>query len=251
MGNQELEVEGEGSNDGVSALGRFRVDPKYTDFVVVGDEEYPDDEPLQEDGGLPDWAIAVVVIGLGSFAFVLVFGITVMTNRRGRRSTKKKHDMPLTEEMLNELNKNSLCGYGHGMGHGAGMTERNHHSSAMDRAGYDMEDVWNNDRYNFGQNKYKRQSNMSSSSGGGNYSKSTSSPYQSQLYDSWKTEWNAPTFSYDQYNRSGGGVSSGDDDRYHRNEDRYERGRSQTNGRQSASSYMTKGGRRPSYDDDF
>ena len=89
-----------------------------------------------------------------------------MTNRRGRRSTKKKHDMPLTEEMLNELNKNSLGGYGHGMGHGAGgMTER-HHSSAMDRAGYDnygqdpddfydMEDVWNNDRYNFGQNKYK------------------------------------------------------------------------------------------------
>ena len=127
---------------------------------------------------------------------------------------------------------------------------------------------------------------MSSSSGGGNYSKSTSSPYQSQLYDSWKTEWNAPTFSYDQYNRSGGGMSSGDDDRYHRNDDRYERGRSQTNGRQSASSYMTKGksqysrlhkilcivvalniikisiiyiyfltiftgGRRPSYDDDF
>ena len=82
---------------------------------------------------------------------------------------------------------------------------------------------------------------MSSSSGGGNYSKSTSSPYQSQLYDSWKTEWNAPTFSYDQYNRSGGGMSSGDDDRYHRNDDRYERGRSQTNGRQSASSYMTKG----------
>jgi hypothetical protein len=88
---------------------------------------------------------------------------------------------------------------------------------------------------------------MSSSSGGGNYSKSTSSPYQSQLYDSWKTEWNAPTFSrdekqsYDQYNRSGGGVSSGDDDRHQRNDERYERGRSQNNGRQSASSYMTKG----------
>ena len=73
--------------------------------------------------------------------------------------------MPLTEEMLNELNKNSLGGYGHGVGHGGGMTER-HHSSGMDRSGYDnygqdpddfydMEDVWNNDRYNFGQNKYK------------------------------------------------------------------------------------------------
>ena len=48
-------------------------------LIVVGDEEYPDDEPLQEEGGLPDWAIAVVVIGLGSFAFVLVFGITVVS----------------------------------------------------------------------------------------------------------------------------------------------------------------------------
>ena len=38
----------------------------------------------------------------------------------------------------------------------------------------------------------QRQSNQSSSGGsGGGYSKSTSatSPYQSQLYDSWKTEW--------------------------------------------------------------
>ena len=58
-----------------------------------------------------------------------------MTNRRGRRSTKKKHDLPLTEEMLNELNKNSLSGYGHhGMGHGPGMTER-HHPSAMHHGG--------------------------------------------------------------------------------------------------------------------
>ena len=32
--NQELEIENsEGSSDGVSALGRFRVDPSYTDFV--------------------------------------------------------------------------------------------------------------------------------------------------------------------------------------------------------------------------
>ncbi len=36
----------------------------------------------------------------------------------------------------------------------------------------------------------QRQSNHSSSSGGGGYTKSTAtSPYQSQLYDSWKTEW--------------------------------------------------------------
>lgn len=52
---------------------------EFSLLTVVGDEDYPDDEPLQEDGGLPDWAIAVVVIGLGSFAFVLVFGITVVS----------------------------------------------------------------------------------------------------------------------------------------------------------------------------
>ena len=46
-------------------------------LIVVHDGIGPS-APLEEDGGLPDWAIAVVVIGLGSFAFVLVFGITVV-----------------------------------------------------------------------------------------------------------------------------------------------------------------------------
>ena len=191
-----------------------------------------------------------------------------MTNRRHRRSSKKKHDVPLTEEMLNELNKSSMGGYGHGM-------TSHPHAMAYDNYGqdpdefYDLDDVWNNDKYNYGQHRYKvrifwflnegimkpsskmnivfmfsislslqRQSNMSSStSGGGNYSKSTPSPYQSQLYDSWKTEWNAPTYGYDQQYRagpSGGGSSGGEDSRH------YGRG-----------SYMTKGGRRMSYDDDF
>ena len=48
-------------------------------FLVVNGDDLGPSEPLQEDGGLPDWAIAVVVIGLGSFAFVLVFGITVVS----------------------------------------------------------------------------------------------------------------------------------------------------------------------------
>ena len=42
----------------------------------------PDPAPAaapEDVGGMPDWAIAVVVIGLGSFAFVLVFGITVVS----------------------------------------------------------------------------------------------------------------------------------------------------------------------------
>merc|ERR1712008_351846 len=86
---------------GQTMLGRFMVDPSYTDFIVVAN---PDPAPAaapEDVGGMPDWAIAVVVIGLGSFAFVLVFGITVMSNKR-RRSAKKKHEVPLTEDMLNQ-----------------------------------------------------------------------------------------------------------------------------------------------------
>ena len=98
----------------------------------------------------------------------------------------------------------------------------------------------------------QRQSNMSSSTsggrgggggggGGGDYSKSTTaSPYQSQLYDSWKTEWGGtPAYGYEHqvqgYRPSGGGGGgSSEDSRHYR-----------------GGSYMTKGGRRPSYDDDF
>ena len=52
---------------------------------------------------------------------------------------------------------------------------------------------------------FQRQSNHSSSSNsGGGYSKSTSatSPYQSQLYDSWKTEWDGAYYDQRDHFRS-------------------------------------------------
>lgn len=92
--NQQFE-----SSDGQPRLGRFTVDPHYTDFigetfrrifqkksyikfslVSVLDNEVP--APATDNDGdsvLPDWAIAVIVIGLGSLAFVLIFGITVVS----------------------------------------------------------------------------------------------------------------------------------------------------------------------------
>ena len=48
-------------------------------FFSVTANQVPSPSVEDEDvGGMPDWAIAVVVIGLGSFAFVIVFGITVV-----------------------------------------------------------------------------------------------------------------------------------------------------------------------------
>ena len=78
-----------------------------------------------------------------------------MSNKR-RRSSKKKHDVPLTEDMLNELNKASMGHHGYMM-HGGGSSGA---AVAYDNYGqdpdefYDMEDVWNNDKYH-GQHRYK------------------------------------------------------------------------------------------------
>ncbi len=80
----------------------------------------------------------------------------------------------------------------------------------------------------------QRQSNHSSSAGVHQPS-SKSNPYQSQLYDSWRTEWNAPY--YDQYRSGPSGASSSAEAVNH------------SGGGRSA--YMTKGGRRLSYEDDF
>merc|ERR1712008_465259 len=229
---------------GQTMLGRFMVDPSYTDFIVVAN---PDPAPAaapEDVGGMPDWAIAVVVIGLGSFAFVLVFGITVMSNKR-RRSAKKKHEVPLTEDMLNELNKASLGHQGYMMHHSGsgngkdGMAQQGYDNYGQDPDEfYDMEDVWNNDKY-YGQGRSKRQSNRSSEretvQTQSTSANSKSNPYQSQNYDSWRTEWNVPY--YDQY-RSGPSVASSSAEAVNH-----------SGGGRSA--YMTKGGRRLSYEDDF
>ena len=77
-----------------------------------------------------------------------------MSNKR-RRSSKKKHEVPLTEDMLNELNKASLGHQGYMM-HG-----NNHHAMGYDNYGqdpddfFDSDDVWNNDKYYHGQQRYK------------------------------------------------------------------------------------------------
>lgn len=48
-------------------------------FPVVREEQFAPAIDDSNIGGIPDWAIAVIVIGLGSLAFVLVFGITVVS----------------------------------------------------------------------------------------------------------------------------------------------------------------------------
>ena len=77
-----------------------------------------------------------------------------MSNKR-RRTAKKKHEVPLTEDMLNELNKASLGHQGYMMHHsGAGMHAGYDNYGQDPDEFYDMDDVWNNDKY-YGHTKSK------------------------------------------------------------------------------------------------
>ena len=53
----------------------------------------------KEERALPDWAIAVIVIGLGSVAFVIIFGITVVREREKKDYFACKWEHVLGMEM--------------------------------------------------------------------------------------------------------------------------------------------------------
>ena len=69
-------------SDNSNMLGgtNLMIDPKYSDFIVVSTEEdAPEPQPYSEDF-LPPWAVAVIVIGLASVAFVIVFGVSMVSH---------------------------------------------------------------------------------------------------------------------------------------------------------------------------
>ncbi|XP_066260459.1 uncharacterized protein [Euwallacea similis] len=146
-------------------LGEFEVDPKYTDFIVIPKQSYPT-VGYADDVLLPQWAIAVIVIGLASLLFVIIFGVTVLFNRH---KNSKKTPAPLTEDMLNELNKNHMGGFDN---YGADDF-------------YNMEDVWSDNHYE--QKPQKKRNHGSSSM----YDNSTAN-----LYDSWRSQWNGQWSAY-------------------------------------------------------
>merc|ERR1711915_789065 len=64
-------------------LGALKIDPKHSDFIVVSTDA-AEQAPVSQDEEeiLPPWAVAVVVIGLASVAFVIVFGVSMLVKRR-------------------------------------------------------------------------------------------------------------------------------------------------------------------------
>ncbi|XP_052747448.1 mucin-5AC [Bicyclus anynana] len=90
-------------------MGKFVMDPAYTEFIVLPKHEEPTITEPEEESLLPQWGIAVIVIALASLLFVVIFGVTVLVNRQ--KSTKTKQPIPLSEDMLRELDKSHMGGF--------------------------------------------------------------------------------------------------------------------------------------------
>ncbi|EDX07534.1 rhino [Drosophila simulans] len=88
-------------------MGKYIIDPVATDFSVIAKNAHTNVEFAEEDLLIPQWAIVVIVIGVGSLVFVVIFGVTVLLNRQKRA---KKTPIPLTNDMLNELKVNHMGG---------------------------------------------------------------------------------------------------------------------------------------------
>ncbi|XP_026763949.2 putative mediator of RNA polymerase II transcription subunit 26 [Galleria mellonella] len=90
-------------------IGKFVMDPAYTEFIVLPKREEPTPVQPEEESFLPQWGIAVIVIALASLLFVVIFGVTVLVNRQ--KSAKAKAPIPLSEDMLRELDKSHMGGF--------------------------------------------------------------------------------------------------------------------------------------------
>lgn len=99
--------------------------------TVIPKQLLPSVEQEEPYSLIPQWAIAVIVIGMASLLFVIVFGVAVVSQLGGgccfrlahdllngsqlqlvnrQRRSVKKQPVPLTADMLNELNKNHMGG---------------------------------------------------------------------------------------------------------------------------------------------
>ncbi|KAL7633176.1 UNVERIFIED_CONTAM: hypothetical protein RMT77_016546 [Armadillidium vulgare] len=153
------------------SLGKFTVDPDGTDFIVIPEKQVyvPDDG---QNFLIPEWLIAVIVIGLASFLFILIFGVVALVSRA---RVRKRANVPLTEEFLNNLNALQVNGID------------NYAMNGM----YDLDPVWNEKYQEKYQEKYPEKAIKPPSSHGKGYNPE----YNVNIYDSWRTDYSGPNTS--------------------------------------------------------
>ncbi|XP_076659095.1 uncharacterized protein LOC143362635 [Halictus rubicundus] len=139
-------------------LGSYIIDPNYTDFVVLPKATTP--QYIDKDDKLiPQWAIAVIVIGVGGLLFIIIFGVSVLLNRHG--SKLKPSVSAIYDE---ELSKN--------------ITQRStEYSKPVHTIWTDPDVSWNDKSFESTSNKVLVE-------------KSFQDNKKYNMYDSWRSEWN-------------------------------------------------------------
>ncbi|KOC60105.1 hypothetical protein WH47_08095, partial [Habropoda laboriosa] len=149
-------------------LGLFMIDPKYTDFVVIPKATTP--HYIEKDDRLvPQWAIAVIVIGVGGLVFIVIFGVSVLINRHNGSKLKPSVSTLYEEEVAKNMSTHRSSDY----------------SKPVHTIWTDPDVSWNDKSFESTSNKVLVE-------------KSFQDNKKYNMYDSWRSEWNG----YNYYNGS-------------------------------------------------
>ncbi|XP_029160563.1 mucin-5AC [Nylanderia fulva] len=150
----------ETSTKGALRMGVFTIDPRYTDFVVIPKTITP--QYMEKDDKLiPQWAIAVIVIGVGGLLFIIVFGVSVLVNRQNRSKLKPTMSTIYDEEIVKHTS--------------------NHRSSDYSKP---VHTIWTDPDVSWNDKSFESTSNKIL------VDKSFQDNKKYNLYDSWRSEWN-------------------------------------------------------------
>ncbi|XP_076666269.1 uncharacterized protein LOC143367885 isoform X2 [Andrena cerasifolii] len=141
-------------------LGSFAIDPKYTDFVVIPKVTTP--QYIEKDDRLiPQWAIAVIVIGVGGLVFIIIFGVSVLINRHNGSKLKPSVSAIYEEEVAKNMSSHRSSDY----------------SKPVHTIWTDPDVSWNDKSFESTSNKVLVE-------------KSFEDNKKYNMYDSWRSEWN-------------------------------------------------------------
>ncbi|XP_023315742.1 flocculation protein FLO11-like [Trichogramma pretiosum] len=191
-------------------LGKFVIDPKSTDFVVIPRIASP---KVSEDENrlIPQWAIAVIVVGVTGLLFIIVFGIIVVNRQNGSKlkpALSSIYDDSMTKNVMSSHHNTPaptpssrppaamLAHHDYQQKHHGGGGHSGHHSSQHDQ---------HHQHHHQQQQQYHHQPQLQhemwSDPWGHDKTFESSShkilvdaayPYERKYnpYDSWKSEWN-------------------------------------------------------------
>ncbi|XP_046432885.1 flocculation protein FLO11 [Neodiprion fabricii] len=162
-------------SDNLLVLGEFTIDPASTDFVVVQKRVLPP-QMANDNTIIPQWAIAIIVIGVGGLLFIIIFGVFVMINRRN--VAKIKPTMPMFDEEIekNIIHKNQTTPRRRSLDYPKDYS-KDYPKEYPKEDLYDIDADWNDKSFDATSNKMMVDGPYHDSS-------------RYNLYDSWRSEWN-------------------------------------------------------------